>query len=166
MQFAFFLTFLVGQRLSELFIASRNGKWLLAKGAVEYGREHYGFIVALHTLFILSLIAEYSWHGAPVADPVFLGIFLVLLLFKYWIISSLGNYWNTRIYRVPGFAGIKSGPYRFLRHPNYVEVVGEIAVIPLIFHLYLTAIVFTLLNAVMLTVRISAENRAWKEPLS
>ena len=101
MGFVIFIIFLVSQRLTELYIARSNAKWLLSQGAVEYGREHYPYIVALHTLFIVSLVAEYYFNGNP--HPIsylFLGLFIVLLLFKSWLLSSLGKYWNTRIYRV------------------------------------------------------------------
>jgi methyltransferase len=99
--------------------------------------------------------------GQPPIDRVFLFIFLAVLSFKFWALSSLGKYWNTKIYRVPGVYPIKKGPYKFLKHPNYMEVVCEIAVIPLVFHLYYTAIIFTILNSVMLYVRITVENRVW-----
>lgn len=161
MPFIIFITFFILQRLSELFIAKRNEKWLLQQGAVEYGKAHYPFMIAMHTLFIVSIITEYLLRGQPPIDRVFLVIFLIVLLFKFWALSSLGKYWNTKIYRIPGVYPVKKGPYKFLKHPNYMEVVCEIAVIPLVFHLYYTAIIFTLLNAAMLTVRIREENRVW-----
>ncbi|RYE17592.1 MAG: hypothetical protein EOP51_23620 [Sphingobacteriales bacterium] len=163
MYFAIFISLFIIQRLSELYIARRNQKWLLQQGAVEHGREHYPFMVTLHTLFIVSLIAEYSLRDGPPISFIFLVIFIALLLFKFWVISSLGKYWNTRIYRVPNFTPINKGPFQWLRHPNYMEVVCEIAVIPLVFHLYYTAVVFTLLNAAMLYVRIGVENKVWQE---
>lgn len=163
MYFIIFISFFVLQRLSELFIAKRNETWLLKQGAIEYGQNHYPFIIALHTLFIFSLITEYILKGQPPINGVFLVIYLVVLLFKFWALSSLGKYWNTKIYRVPGIYPVKKGPYKFLKHPNYMEVVCEIAVIPLIFHLYYTAIVFTILNAAMLFVRIRKENRVWRD---
>ncbi|MDB5132175.1 MAG: Isoprenylcysteine carboxyl methyltransferase family protein [Mucilaginibacter sp.] len=161
MPFIIFITFFILQRLSELFIARRNEKWLLQQGAVEYGRAHYPFMIAMHTLFIVSIIAEYLLRGQPPIDWLFLVIFLIVLSFKFWALSSLGKYWNTKIYRIPGVYPVKKGPYKFLKHPNYMEVVCEIAVIPLVFHLYYTAIIFTILNAAMLTVRIKEENRVW-----
>jgi len=92
---------------------------------------------------------------------VFLLLFILLLLFKYWVLSSLGLYWNTRIYRVPGSVAVKKGPYKLFKHPNYVDVVLEIAIIPLVFHLYYTALIFSVLNAIMLSVRIKVENKVW-----
>ena len=161
MYFIIFILFLITQRLTELYISKRNEKWLLAQGAVEYGREHYPFIVALHTLFIISLIAEYELTGGQLISYIFLVLFILLLIFKYWVLSSLGTYWNTRVYRVPGAIAVRKGPYKLFKHPNYVDVVCEIAIIPLVFHLYYTAIIFTVLNALMLSVRIKVENKVW-----
>jgi methyltransferase len=161
MYFILFILFLVTQRLTELYISKRNAKWLLTQGAIEYGREHYPYIVALHTLFIVSLIAEYYLTGGQAISYTFLTLFILLLAFKYWILSSLGTYWNTRIYRVPGAIAVKKGPYKLFKHPNYVDVICEIAIIPLVFHLYYTAIIFSVLNAVMLSVRIKVENKVW-----
>jgi methyltransferase len=163
MDFIVFITFFILQRISELFIAKRNEKWLLKQGAVEYGKAHYPFIVALHTLFIISIIAEYVLRGRPPISWVFLILFLLVLSFKFWALLSLGKYWNTKIYRVPGVNPVKKGPYKFLKHPNYMEVVCEIAIIPLVFHLYYTSVIFTILNAAMLTVRIRAENKVWAD---
>lgn len=163
MTFIIFILFLITQRFTELYISKRNKKWLLAQGAVEYGREHYPYMVAMHTLFIVSIICEYYISGGQAISYLFLGLFILLLCFKYWVLSTLGTYWNTRIYRVPGFVGVRKGPYKLFKHPNYVDVVCEIAIIPLVFHLYYTAIIFTVLNAIMLTVRIRVENRVWAE---
>jgi len=163
MYFIIFISLFILQRLSELYIARRNEKWLLEQGAIEYGRSHYPFIVALHTLFIVSMIVEYILMGYPLISWLFLTIFIAILSFKFWALSSLGKYWNTKIYRIPGVYPVKKGPYKFLKHPNYMEVICEIAIIPLVFHLYYTAIIFTILNAAMLTVRIKTENRVWAD---
>ena len=156
-----FISFLILQRLSELYISSRNEKWLLANGAIQYGQSHYPYIVAMHTLLIISIIAEYLLRTNTPLDYIFLGLFIVVLLFKFWALSSLGKYWNTKIYRIPGVYPVKKGPYKLFKHPNYMEVVCEIAIIPLVFHLYYTAVIFTVLNAAMLTVRIRVENKVW-----
>jgi methyltransferase len=161
MYFIIFILFVITQRLSELYIARGNEKWLRSQGAVEYGKEHYPFIVALHTLFIISIIVEYILRGNTPIDFVFLILFALLLLFKFWALSSLGKYWNTKIFRVPGAGPVKKGPYKLFKHPNYFIVVCEIAIIPMVFHLYYTAIIFTVLNAIMLTVRIKVENKVW-----
>jgi methyltransferase len=161
MYFILFLSFFILQRISELLIARRNEKWLLRQGAIEYGKEHYPFMIALHTCFIISIVVEYFLRGQPPISWLFLALFLLVLSFKFWALSSLGKYWNTRIYRVPDVYPVKKGPYKFLKHPNYMEVVCEIVIIPLVFHLYYTAIIFTVLNAAMLTVRIREENKVW-----
>jgi methyltransferase len=161
--FIIFIAFLITQRLSELYIASGNEKWLRSQGAVEYGKDHYPYIVALHTFFIVSIIAEYFLRDGTAISYIFLVLFIILLGLKFWILSSLGKFWNTKIFRVPGNGPVKRGPYKFLKHPNYVDVVCEIAIIPLVFHLYYTAIIFTVLNAIMLTVRIRVENRVWAQ---
>jgi len=163
MLFVVFIIFLVTQRMTELYISKRNERWLLSQGAIEYGREHYPYIVALHTLFIVSLIVEYYLSGGQPMSYIFLLLFILLLTFKYWVLSSLGLYWNTRIYRVPGAIAVRKGPYKLFKHPNYVDVVLEIAVIPLVFHLYYTALIFSVLNAIMLFVRIRVENKVWAE---
>jgi len=163
MYFIIFISLFIIQRLSELYIPSRNQKWLLQQGAAEYGREHYSFMVAMHTLFVISLITEYLLRDNTPVNFIFLGIFVALLLFKFWVITSLGKYWNTRIYRIPHFKPVNKGPFKWFKHPNYIEVVCEIAVVPLIFHLYYTAIIFTVLNACMLYVRIGVENKAWRD---
>jgi methyltransferase len=165
MYFILFILFVILQRLSELYISSRNEKWLLSQGAVEYGKEHYPFIVALHTLFIIAMITEYLLRNNTPISYGFLALFVLLLLFKFWALSSLGKYWNTKIYRVPGANPVKKGPYKLFKHPNYFIVVCEIAIIPMVFNLYYTAIIFTLLNAVMLWVRIRVENKVWASPL-
>ena len=160
MHFAFFIAFVIGLRLLELLIAKRNARWLLQQGAVEYGREHYPLIVALHSSFIAAMMVEYYLTPAATFRLPFFLFFLVLIGLKGWVISSLGKYWNTRIYRIAHLSLISKGPYKYIKHPNYVIVVLEIAVIPLVFGLYYTAVVFTLLNAIMLYVRISVENSA------
>lgn len=163
MYFTVFILFLITQRLTELYISRRNEKWLLSHGAIEYGREHYPYIVALHTLFIVSLVTEYCLSGGQPISRVFLLLFVLLLLFKYWVLTSLGSYWNTRVYRIPGAVAVRKGPYKFIKHPNYIDVVLEIAIIPLVFQLYYTALIFSVLNAVMLLVRIRVENRVWSD---
>lgn len=159
MVFIIFISFVILLRIGELVLSKSNEKWLLQNGAVEYGKKHYPFIVALHVLFIISLIIEYTARQT-VSFSLFLFVFYFsLLAFKTWVILSLGKFWNTRIYHIPGIPLIKKGPYNYFKHPNYLIVIAEIAVIPMIFHLYFTAITFTLLNAIMLFVRIKEENK-------
>jgi len=163
MYFWVFLAFLITQRLSELYIARQNEKWLLKQGAVQYGQSHYPFMVGMHTLFIVSLIVEYNLRDNTPFNYYFLLAFILVLSFKFWALSSLGKYWNTKIYRVPGVYPVKKGPYKIFKHPNYMEVVLEIAIIPMVFNLYYTAIIFSVLNAAMLYVRISVENKVWAD---
>ena len=159
MAFVLFILFLCFLRVGELLLSARNAKWLLERGAVEHGSRHYPLIVALHLCFFISLIFEYTGQQHHAFSlPLFLFYFL-LLLFKIWVITSLGKYWNTRIYRIPGTALVRKGPYKYFQHPNYAVVIAEIAVIPMIFHLYITAIVFSLLNLAVLFVRIKEENK-------
>lgn len=158
MTFIFFISFLIIQRLSELLVAARNEKWLRANGAVEYGKEHYPYIVLLHTAFIISVIAEYIYSDHTATNYFFIALFFVLIVIKIVVISTLGHYWNTKIFKVPGSKPVATGIYKYVKHPNYIIVICEIAIIPLAFNLYYTAVIFTLLNALMLYVRIKKEN--------
>lgn len=159
MVFAVFVGFLILLRLGELLLACRNERWLLQHGAVEYGMRHYRYIVMLHVFFFISLITEYVFTSTGYYSIPLLVLYFLLLAFKAWVIFSLGRFWNTKILHISGYPLVKKGPYKFMKHPNYLIVIAEIALIPLIFHLYITAIVFTLLNALMLYVRIREENR-------
>ncbi len=153
------------QRLLELALARRNERKARAKGAVERGRRHYPFIVALHTLWLVSTFVEGSLRGPefPAFWPLPLALFLLVQPLRYWAIFSLGESWNTKILVVPGAKLVRRGPYRYLNHPNYVAVVVEILTFPLIFGAWVTALVFTALNAVLLSVRIREENHALAE---
>jgi methyltransferase len=159
MVFFLFISFIILLRIGELLLSIRNEKWLLLNGAIEFGNKHYPFIVTLHILFIASLIFEYSIKQTALCSLFFLTLYFLLLVFKTWVILSLGKFWNTKIYRIPNVPLIKKGPYSYFKHPNYMIVVGEIAVFPLIFHLYYTAVIFSLLNSIMLFVRIKKENK-------
>jgi len=151
------LAFVTLQRLVELPLAHTNTNRLLAAGAHEVGAAHYPWIVALHGAWLLTL--WWLAPGRPVDIP-FLLLFLLIELGRVWVLRTLGNRWTTRIIVMPGEELVATGPYRFVRHPNYLVVVGEIAVLPLVFGLWDVSIIFSLLNAVILTVRIRAENRA------
>jgi methyltransferase len=163
MSFVLFISFLILLRLSELLIARRNEIWLRANGAVEYGKKHYPFIVLLHLGFMLSLVIEYLLKPTETPDYFLLALFLALIAVKMHIIYSLGRYWNTKILHISGVPLVRKGLYKYFKHPNYFIVISEIAVIPLIFHLYVTAIVFSVLNAIMLFIRIKAENKILKQ---
>jgi methyltransferase len=159
----FFVTifFLIFQRLIELVLAKRNTARLLAAGAREFGREHYPIIVGLHIVFFASLVAEYSLTSAASIQPFFLIVLLLSQIGRVWVLTSLKGRWTTRVLVVPGEKLVSSGPYKHFRHPNYVIVAVEIAVIPLAFNLLWTALVFSILNAiVLLTLRIPVEETA------
>ena len=160
MSFILFISFIVLLRLGELFYSKRNEKWLLENHAIEYGKKHYPFIVILHILFIISLLFEYYTQQPNPCDLYFLLLYFILLAFKAWVIISLGKFWNTKIYRIPNTPLVKKGPYKYSKHPNYLLVVAEIFIIPLVFHLYQTALVFSVLNLIILSVRIKEENEA------
>lgn len=160
MTFIIFISFVIFIRIGELILAKRNEKWALQNGAVEFGQAHYPYIVAMHSLFFLSLIVEFATQDTHALSAWILCIYFVILAFKIWILASLGKFWNTKIFRIPHFPLINKGPYRYFKHPNYMVVVVEIVAIPLVFHLYYSAVIFTLLNAIMLSIRIKEENKA------
>lgn len=160
MIFSLFIVLLILLRTGEMLLSGRNEKWLLKNGAIEYGSKHYPFMIMLHVLFFISLIFEYVLQQTTSYNLFCIVLLLLLYAFKIWIILSLGKFWNTKIYHIKGAPSIKNGPYKYLKHPNYLIVIAEIAIIPLTFHLYYTAVIFTLLNSIMLIVRIKEENRA------
>ena len=138
-------------------LARSNTRRLLARGAVESGAEHYRFIVALHAAWLIGLWLL-AWDR-PVNLPLLL-LFVLLQAGRVWVIATLGRRWTTRILTLPGEPLVRKGPFRFVSHPNYIVVAGELAVLPLVFGLPLYALVFTALNAVMMWVRIRCEQRA------
>lgn len=145
------------ERIGELWFAKRNTRRLLAAGGCEVAPGHYPLIVALHAAWLATL-----WWLAPAQHirPLWLALFFLVEFGRLWVLASLGERWTTRIIVVPGETLVRSGPYRFVDHPNYLVVVGEIIVLPLAFGLWRTALIFSLLNAVVLTIRIREENRA------
>ena len=144
------------QRLGELPLSARNTKALLAQGAVETGAGHYPLLIALHVLWLVSILV-FLPHPTPVYWPL-LAVFVLLQLLRLWVIRSLGVFWTTRIISLPGAPLVTSGPYRYLRHPNYLVVMGEILVLPLVFGEWAVAIIFSIANAALLAWRIRAEN--------
>lgn len=156
------LTFVTLQRLGELVLARRNTTALLARGAREVAPEHYPVMVALHAGWILGL-----WLLAPgrPVELLWFVVFMGLQALRLWVLATLKDRWTTRIIILPGAPLVRSGPYRLLRHPNYAIVVGEIAVLPLAFGLPFYAIVFSLLNALVLLIRVKAENAALKSAM-
>jgi methyltransferase len=156
------------QRIIELRLARRNEAAVRAQGAVEYGADHYWMFFVLHGAWMLGIIAEGSWRGftdmLENAFPAWVALFIVVLcaqFLRFWAIASLGVQWNTRILVVPGTRIVSRGPYRWMRHPNYVAVVIELGLIPLLFNAPFTAMLATILNALLLLkVRIPVENAA------
>lgn len=151
------LALVTAERVAELPLARRNTQRLLAQGAREYAPRHYPLIVAVHVFWLATL-----WWFAPGREPdgFWLALFVLIELGRIWVLMTLGARWTTRIIVLPDAPLVRSGPYRFVNHPNYWVVTGEIAVLPLVFGLWAVSLTFTLLNAAVLTIRITAENRA------
>jgi methyltransferase len=158
-----FVALIIAQRLLELRLAKNNLKWALENGGKEYAPEHYPFMVVLHSSWLVALLLE-GWLRGSRFDSLWwlwLGLFIVAQIGRYQVISSLGRLWNTRIVIVPNAKLVRTGLYKYLKHPNYMIVALELFVAPLVFGAWLTAIVFTVLNAILLLVfRIPAEENA------
>lgn len=151
------------ERIAELIVSTRNAKWSFAHGGVEFGKGHFPPMVALHTGLLLACLAEVWFADRPFL-PWLGWPMLVLVLasqaLRWWCIATLGPRWNTRVIVVRDLPLVTGGPYRWLKHPNYVAVVVEGAALPLVHTAWITALVFTVLNAWLLVVRIRCENRA------
>lgn len=158
--------FVIVQRLLEVAYARSNERLMKQQGAIEAGAGHYKWIVLLHVLFFVSLVVEVEiWEPSYGRGWLFfLAVFIVAQILRVWALASLGRFWNTKILVLPGATKVKSGPYRWIPHPNYVVVAMEIASLPLIFGAWRTAIVFSIANALLLLlVRIPAEEKALRE---
>ncbi|MFQ5783905.1 MAG: isoprenylcysteine carboxyl methyltransferase family protein [Alphaproteobacteria bacterium] len=152
------VAYIILVRLAELILAARNTRRLKARGAVETGARHYPLFVALHAGWLVAMLL-----AIPPQTPAgvsLVGVFAALQVVRLWVILSLGERWTTRVVVLPGTPLVKRGPYRFLRHPNYAVVAGEIAVVPLIFGAWEIALLFSALNLVLLRHRIRVENAA------
>ncbi|MFS0672631.1 isoprenylcysteine carboxyl methyltransferase family protein [Ornithinibacillus sp. 179-J 7C1 HS] len=155
--------FIIGQRIFELVIAKKNESWMKARGGIETGSEHYKWFIYLHVLFFLSVILEtmMKLNNQIIEFRYFYFlIFCSAQLARFWCIHSLGRFWNTKIIVMPRVALIKKGPYKYVKHPNYIIVAVELFVIPMLFNAYLTAIVFPLLHLLLLRIRIPLEEKA------
>ena len=151
------------ERVAELVVSRRNAAWSLQRGGVEYGARHYPAMVVLHTALLAGCLVEVLAAGRPFVPALGWPMLLVVVAsqgLRWWCITTLGTQWNTRVIVVPGLRLVARGPYRRLRHPNYVAVVAEGIALPLVHSAWVTAVCFTALNAVLLRVRISAENAA------
>ena len=151
------------ERLFELTLSRRHARAAFARGGLEYGSGHFRVMSVMHTAFLLACVLEVvllerpfmPWLGWPA-----LALVATAQALRYWAISTLGDRWNVRVIVVPGEAAVRGGPYRFLRHPNYLAVIVELAALPLVHGAYLTAMAFSLANAVLLGVRIRCEEQA------
>ena len=151
------------ERVAELVVSQRNLAWSSARGGVEFGAGHYPAMVVLHTGLLVGCVVEVyalhrpfvGWLGWPM-----LAVVLAAQGLRWWCIATLGRQWNTRVVVVPGAPRVTGGPYRYISHPNYVAVVAEGIALPLVHSAWLTAAVFTVLNAALLSTRISTENAA------
>jgi methyltransferase len=149
------------QRLGELVYARRNESRLRARGAIESGARHYPLFILLHGAWLLAVLLLIPADRVP-SWPL-LGLFLMLQAARVWVVATLGPYWTTRVLSLPGAPLVRRGPYRWVRHPNYLIVTAEIAVLPLAFDAWAIAIVFSLANALLLYHRIGIEERALAE---
>ncbi|MEV6412195.1 isoprenylcysteine carboxyl methyltransferase family protein [Kribbella sp. NPDC051718] len=164
------LVLVVGlERVAELVVSLRNAAWSFKQGGVESGKGHYPFMVVLHTGFLAGCLVEAIVADRPFIPALGWTMLAVVVLaqgLRWWCISVLGHQWNTRVIVVPGLSLVAAGPYKFLRHPNYVAVVAEGIALPLVHTAWVTATVFLLLNIPLLTVRIRAEEAALDSALT
>ncbi|MEV4168827.1 isoprenylcysteine carboxyl methyltransferase family protein [Nonomuraea sp. NPDC049709] len=161
--YALLIGLVVLERLAELVVARRNLAWARSRGGVEYGRRHYPWIVLAHVALLVTAPAEVWLLGRPFVPALGWPMLAVVALaqgLRWWCVATLGRQWNTRVVVVPGMPLVRRGPYRWLRHPNYVAVVAEGIALPLVHTAWLTALAFTVANAVLLVVRIRVEDRA------
>lgn len=154
---AIILALVTLQRLGELVLAQANTRRLMARGAIEVGAGHYPLIVALHVAWLAAL---WVYGRDQDVNWFLIGVFVVLQILRVWVLATLGPRWTTRIIVVPGEPLIATGPYRFMAHPNYAIVAGEIAILPLALNLPTLAVMFSALNAIVLSIRIRAEAHA------
>lgn len=151
------------ERVVELVVAQRNLAWSLGRGGIEFGRGHYPAMAVLHTGFLVACLAEVWWLHRPFLPALGWSMFAIVVAaqgLRWWCVATLGRQWNTRVVVIPGAPRIIGGPYRWIRHPNYVAVVAEGAALPLVHTAWITALGFGVLNAMLLTTRIRTENAA------
>lgn len=151
------------ERLVELVVSRRNTRWSFLQGGREFGREHYPVMVSMHGLLLVSCMAEVWWLNRPFIPWLgwpMVAVVVASTVVRWSCVFVLGKHWNPRLIVIPGAALVRRGPYRWLRHPNYTAVTAEVAALPLVHTAWLTALVFSIANALVLTVRIRAENAA------
>jgi methyltransferase len=160
----FLLILAVGlERLAELVVSKRHAAWAKARGGREFGRSHYPFMVVVHTGLLVGCVVEVLALDRPFVPWLGWTMFALVLAcqaLRWWCVATLGRQWNTLVIVVPGLPLVRRGPYRWLRHPNYVAVVLEGIALPLVHSAWITALAFTALNAIVLTIRIRVENAA------
>jgi methyltransferase len=152
------VTMVALQRLGELVYAAHNTRRLKQRGAVEYGRRHYPLFAALHAGWLIAIVVFVPADAAIRWPP--LGLLIILQAARVWIVTTLGAYWTTRIVSLPRAPLVRDGPYRLMRHPNYLVVIGEIALLPLVFGAWRIAVVFSILNLALLAWRRRVEDEA------
>jgi methyltransferase len=161
--FTVLVALVAAERLVELVVSKRNAAWSMARGGRETGRRHYAAMVVLHTGLLVGMLVE-AWVRRPDVPLGLAASMLVLAVasqvLRWWCIATLGRRWNTRVIVVPDLPLVAAGPYRYLRHPNYVAVVLEGVALPLVHACWLTALIFTVANAFVLAVRLRVENAA------
>jgi len=151
------------ERLAELVVAQRNLAWSRERGGVEFGSAHYPVMVVLHTGLLVGCLAEVFWLHRPFIPALgwpMVAVVIAAQVLRWWCITTLGRQWNTRVVVIPGAERVSGGPYRLMPHPNYVAVVAEGIALPLVHSAWITAAVFTVLNAVLLYTRVNVENSA------
>ncbi|MFL6195717.1 MAG: isoprenylcysteine carboxyl methyltransferase family protein [Thermoanaerobaculia bacterium] len=161
--FSLLVMLVAASRLVELRISSRNRQNLLARGGVEAAPEHYRWMVLLHTAFLISCVVEVWGLDRPFIPALGFPMLILAVLatgLRYWVIRTLGGRWTTRIVVLPGAPPVTGGPYRALRHPNYLAVITEMFALPMVHTAWITAVVFSVLNGLLLRVRIRAEEAA------
>jgi methyltransferase len=152
------------ERLAELAVSKRHAGWAFARGGVEYGRSHYPAMAAIHTALLMACVVEVVVADRPFLPLLGWSMFALVLLtqaLRWWCVATLGRQWNVRVIVVPGMPLVNRGPYRWLKHPNYLAVTVEVAALPLVHSAWVTAVVFSVANAILLLrFRIPAEERA------
>ncbi|WP_245745232.1 isoprenylcysteine carboxyl methyltransferase family protein [Lentibacillus persicus] len=150
------------QRLVELLIAKNNEIWMKSRGGIEKGKHHYKWFIMLHICFFISIIIETSVNNSNFTEVnyLLLFIFIAAQAIRFWSIQSLGRFWNTKVIVLPGVIHIKKGPYKYVKHPNYIVAGIELLVIPLFVGAVYTAMVFPLFHLLLLMIRIPSEEKA------
>ena len=161
--FTLLIVIVAVERIIELVISKRNLTWSFAQGGIEFGRSHYKYVVAIHVFLLAGSLIE-VWLARPTLNPTLSWIMFVLAVasqvLRWWCIATLGERWNTLVVIVPGMPVSRSGPYKWFKHPNYLAVVIEGFALPMVGFAWITALIFTIVNAGVLTVRLRSENAA------